>query len=148
MTIVQELNKVLPDEFTAEPRVHMGPYFEIDVCAFEPDASYPAAGGDSKNSGNVATEIYAPPKATLDAPVNSTEPEPTFTAEDAGAVHAALDKLSLPHREVLTLFFLKDLSTAEIAEVVGIPPGTVKSRLHHARKSLKAVLSEGASHVQ
>jgi len=65
MAIVQELNKVLPDEFTAEPRVHMGPYFEIDVCAFEPDASYPAAGGDSENSGGIATATYSPPKATL-----------------------------------------------------------------------------------
>lgn len=85
--------------------------------------------------------------AAVDAPESSTEPEPTFTAEDAAAVHAALDKLSVPHREVLTLFFLDDLSTAEIAAVVGIPPGTVKSRLHHAKKTLRAVLSEGANHV-
>jgi len=32
MTIVQRLSKVLPEEFTAEPRVHLGTYFEIDVC--------------------------------------------------------------------------------------------------------------------
>jgi RNA polymerase sigma-70 factor (ECF subfamily) len=85
--------------------------------------------------------------AALDAPENSTEVEPTFTAEDAAAVHAGLEKLSLPHREVLTLFFLKDLTINEIATVLDIPPGTVKSRLHHAKKALKAVLSEGASHV-
>lgn len=83
----------------------------------------------------------------LDAPENSGEVEPTFTADDAAAVHAGLDKLSLPHREVLTLFFLKDLTINEIATVLDIPPGTVKSRLHHAKKGLKAVLSEGASHV-
>lgn len=85
--------------------------------------------------------------AAVDAPESSTEPEPTFAAEDAVAVHAALDKLSVPHREVLTLFFLEDLSTAEIAAVLGIPPGTVKSRLHHAKKNLRAVLVKGASHV-
>lgn len=84
--------------------------------------------------------------AVVDTP-RCTEPEPSFTAEDAAAVHAGLDKLSLPHREVLTLFFLKDLTINEIATVLGIPPGTVKSRLHHAKKTLKAVLSEGASHV-
>ncbi|HEV3022163.1 MAG TPA: hypothetical protein VGX76_06835 [Pirellulales bacterium] len=32
-TLVQELSKELPDVYTAEPRVHLGPYFEIDVCA-------------------------------------------------------------------------------------------------------------------
>lgn len=85
--------------------------------------------------------------AALDAPENSTEVEPAFTADDAAAVHTGLDKLSLPHREVLTLFFLKDLTIQEIATAIGIPPGTVKSRLHHAKRALKVVLSEGASHV-
>jgi RNA polymerase sigma-70 factor (ECF subfamily) len=83
----------------------------------------------------------------VDTPQNNSEPEPSFTPEDAAAVHAGLDRLTLPHREVLTLFFLKDLTINEIATVVGIPPGTVKSRLHHAKLTLKAILSEGASHV-
>lgn len=83
----------------------------------------------------------------IDPPHNDTEPEPSFTDEDAAAVHAGLDRLSLPHCEVLTLFFLKDLTINEIATVLDIPPGTVKSRLHHAKKTLKAILSEGISHV-
>jgi hypothetical protein len=33
--IVQHLDRVLPDGYMAEPRVHLGPYFEIDVTAFE-----------------------------------------------------------------------------------------------------------------
>jgi RNA polymerase sigma-70 factor (ECF subfamily) len=85
--------------------------------------------------------------AAVDTPRYSTEPEPSFTAEDAAAVHAGLDRLPPPHSEVLTLFFLEDLTINEIATVLGIPPGTVKSRLHHAKKALKAILSEGASHV-
>jgi len=85
--------------------------------------------------------------AAVDAPQASTDPEPTFTPDDAAAVHAGLDKLSLPHREALTLFFLQDLSIEEIASVLAIPPGTVKSRLHHAKKALGVVLREGASHV-
>jgi RNA polymerase sigma-70 factor, ECF subfamily len=84
--------------------------------------------------------------AAVDPP-SIAEAEPTFAAEDAAAVHAGLDKLSLPHREALTLFFLQDLSIEEIASVVGVPPGTVKSRLHHAKKALGAVLREGANHV-
>jgi RNA polymerase sigma-70 factor, ECF subfamily len=86
--------------------------------------------------------------AAVDTPENSTEPEPSFTAVDAAAVHVGLDRLSLPHCEVLTLFFLKDLTINEIATVLGIPPGTVKSRLHHAKKALKTILSEGANDVE
>ncbi|HEX2973965.1 MAG TPA: RNA polymerase sigma factor [Tepidisphaeraceae bacterium] len=85
--------------------------------------------------------------AAVDTPQPTTDPEPTFTPDDAAAVHAALDTLSLPHREALTLFFLEDLSIEEIASVLEIPPGTVKSRLYHAKKALGAVLRTGASHV-
>lgn len=84
--------------------------------------------------------------ATMDAPPDNTNPEPSFTVEDAIAVHAGLDKLTLPHRETLTLFFLQDLSIEEISSVLGIPLGTVKSRLHHAKKALGVVLRKGANH--
>lgn len=62
--------------------------------------------------------------------------------ESAEAVHRALDELSLPHREVLTLHFLQDLSIDQIAAVTDVPPGTVKSRLHHAKRALRQVLTE------
>jgi RNA polymerase sigma-70 factor (ECF subfamily) len=81
-----------------------------------------------------------------DVPQTSTEPDPAFTAEDGAAVHAGLEKLSLAHREVLTLFFLEDLSIEEIALVLDIPSGTVKSRLHHAKKALADILLPGAHH--
>lgn len=84
----------------------------------------------------------------VDASERGTEVEPTFTDKDAAAVHSGLDKLCLPHSEVLTLFFLKDLKINEIASVLGIPPGTVKSRLHHAKKALKVILVEGTDHVE
>lgn len=61
---------------------------------------------------------------------------------DAERVYAGLARIPLVDREVLALFFLEDLSIAEIAEVLEIPPGTVKSRLFKARKSLRAVLEE------
>jgi len=66
----------------------------------------------------------------------SNETDPTLSFENAEAVHSALERLSMPHREVLTLFFLQDLSIDQIADVIGVPAGTVKSRLYYARRAL------------
>ena len=63
-----------------------------------------------------------------------------WTFDDAEQIHYGLSKLSLIHREILTLFFLQDLSLEEIAGVLEIPVGTVKSRLHHAKRALRAIL--------
>jgi RNA polymerase sigma-70 factor (ECF subfamily) len=62
--------------------------------------------------------------------------------DDAEQVHYGLGRLSLPHREVLTLFFLQDLSIEHISEVLGVPQGTVRSRLYHAKRMLKAILEK------
>jgi RNA polymerase sigma-70 factor (ECF subfamily) len=62
--------------------------------------------------------------------------------DDAERVHVALDRLEPDFREVLTLRFLEDLSVDETAEVMGVPAGTVKSRLFHAKKALRKVLSK------
>jgi RNA polymerase sigma-70 factor (ECF subfamily) len=65
-----------------------------------------------------------------------------FTAEDAQAVHTALDSLSPEHREVLLLRFMEDMSYDDIAAVVGCHVGTVKSRLHHAKQILRVILEK------
>ncbi|WP_432041780.1 RNA polymerase sigma factor [Streptomyces cadmiisoli] len=57
-------------------------------------------------------------------------------------VEAGLNGLPPLEREVLILFHLEDLSLATCAEVLGVPPGTVKSRLHRARHMLRSVLAE------
>jgi RNA polymerase sigma-70 factor (ECF subfamily) len=66
--------------------------------------------------------------------------EPSFANEDAEDVHQALIQLGVKHREVLVLHFLEDLSVAEIAVVVGCSEGTVKSRLHYAKRAMKQLL--------
>jgi RNA polymerase sigma-70 factor (ECF subfamily) len=69
--------------------------------------------------------------------------EPSFAVEDAAAIHQALSEIGLKHREVLVLHFLEDLSVAEIATVVGCSEGTVKSRIHYAKRAMKEILSGG-----
>lgn len=67
--------------------------------------------------------------------------------EDAGAVRDALSRLPLPQREALTLYYLDDMPVRSIAEALGVPAGTVQSRLHHGRAKLKSLLSrKGYSH--
>src|SRR4051812_23919836 len=72
--------------------------------------------------------------------VAAPQEEPRFDTEDAEALHRALDALDVRHREVLVLHFLEDLPVDEVAAVVGCPPGTVKSRIFHAKRALKEAL--------
>jgi RNA polymerase sigma-70 factor (ECF subfamily) len=71
--------------------------------------------------------------------------EPSFGEEDAIAIRGGLSRLGVKHREVLVLHFLQDLSVLEIANVVGCSEGTVKSRIHYAKRQLKQIL-EGVKH--
>jgi len=57
---------------------------------------------------------------------------------EAGRVAAALDRLPAEQRAVLSLFALRGLGHREIAEILGVPEGTVWSRLHAARRRLAA----------
>jgi len=68
--------------------------------------------------------------------------------EDADLVHRSLDKLPLLQREVITLFFLEDMSIAEMSSVLDVPPGTVKSRLFTAKRTLRKIVERGAHYEQ
>jgi len=68
-------------------------------------------------------------------------PERAFQREELlSIVYDAVRSLSMPQRVVIVLFYLQGLSLAEIAYVVDSPVGTVKSRLHNARKALRKKL--------
>ena len=56
----------------------------------------------------------------------------------------AIRELPPIHRAVVHLFYREELNVEEIASVLGIPAGTVKSRLHHARDALKRQLDAAA----
>jgi RNA polymerase sigma-70 factor (ECF subfamily) len=55
-------------------------------------------------------------------------------------VAAALQRLSANHREVIVLHYYDGLSVDEIAGIVRVGAGTVKSRLYYARESLRRLL--------
>ncbi len=79
-----------------------------------------------------------PPHAELESDV--VGPEPADREEEFEALEATLETLPLVEREVLTLFYLRDLSLVEIADALGIPVGTVKSRLFRARQMARAAM--------
>jgi len=57
-------------------------------------------------------------------------------------LNEAMQKLSIKHRTVITLFEIDGLSHTEIAQIVGCSEGTVRSRLHYAKQFLQGELSK------
>ena len=93
-------------------------------------------------------QLFRQPGETAELPAESLSDERPSQQqrETAEEIHFGLSQLQLVDREVLTLFFLQDLGTIEIGEVLGIPRGTVKSRLHTARNRLREVLTKRGNH--
>jgi len=64
------------------------------------------------------------------------------TEEFVSRIGRGMERLSAKHREILTLRNIKNLSYEEIAAILGISVGTVKSRIARARESLRSKLGE------
>jgi RNA polymerase sigma-70 factor (ECF subfamily) len=63
-------------------------------------------------------------------------------AEQEQRVHRALARLSPEHKAVLVMKELEGQKYEEIAEALGVPIGTVRSRLHRARLELRGLLEQ------
>jgi RNA polymerase sigma-70 factor (ECF subfamily) len=63
-----------------------------------------------------------------------------FSTEDAAQIHQALDTLVPEHREVLVLRFIEGMTYEQIAAIVGCQLGTVRSRLHYAKRALRLLI--------
>jgi RNA polymerase sigma-70 factor (ECF subfamily) len=59
--------------------------------------------------------------------------------EERRAVRRVIGRLGRRHREVLKLCDLQELSYQEAAEALALPPGTLRSRLHRARRSFRTL---------
>jgi len=81
-----------------------------------------------------STRIRALP---VDGPASS---DPTVSVDDRDTLDRAFLRLSPQHRAVFVLHHHAGLPLTEIAEIVGVPIGTVKSRLHRAIEALRAAI--------
>jgi hypothetical protein len=99
--IVQQLRKQLPPGFVSAPRVHLGPYFEIDIAAFEKDDSSPDAGTSSNSSGVAAT--LAPPRPTwvieTDVPEDDEYEVQIYNAEEERQLVAVIEIVSPANKD-------------------------------------------------
>jgi len=81
-------------------------------------------------------------------PARPTSERSEETLVDREALRAALSRLSPEHREVVMLHEVEGLTYEEAALILGVPVGTVKSRLHHAFLNLRKHLSPTGEEVR
>ena len=71
----------------------------------------------------------------------SDNPEVALQKKDKSTVlRQCLEKLSPEHKEIIDLVYYHEKSVEEVAEIVGIPENTVKTRMFYARKKLSELL--------
>ena len=85
----------------------------------------------------VASEDVDEMRDTLPAPIRTQE-EDAIARQERRSLEAALATLSADDREVLALYYVQKRTTKEIAEVMGVAPGTIMARLFRAREKLRA----------
>jgi len=89
-------------------------------------------------------ETLATDPSLPDGPAIGTHDDPVAAvrARDLEArLRASIDSLDPDHRAVVALRHIEGLSLQEVARALGVPLGTVKSRLHHARRALRVMLT-------
>ncbi|MDH5505660.1 MAG: RNA polymerase sigma factor [Anaerolineae bacterium] len=69
------------------------------------------------------------------------------TREEWQQIEYAIQSLPLPQRVVIALYYLGDYSLKEISDLLDVPEGTVKSRLHYGRDALKKFMSAQENYV-
>jgi RNA polymerase sigma-70 factor, ECF subfamily len=69
------------------------------------------------------------------------EASPQELCADSKTAVELMKRMDEPHRSVLSLFYIEDMSYREIAEVLEVPAGTVMSRLSRAKDALRSILT-------
>jgi len=103
--------------------------------------------GIARRQAHNRLRVQEPRALPLDGLAEWADPAPgpadwAIANAQGAAVADAFAALAPQHREVLALAFAARVPHGEIAEVLGVPVGTVKSRLHHARVALARSLAD------
>jgi RNA polymerase sigma-70 factor, ECF subfamily len=89
-----------------------------------------------------AAQLRRSRKRRMTQPMEDSIPTGAGSPEIGLDVQAAIGKLSPEHREILVLREFEQMSYEEIAQVLGVPRGTVESRLHRARGEMREKLKD------
>lgn len=81
-----------------------------------------------------------PPGRVEEMEVADSTVDDQFSAEEQALVREAIDRLPAEQREVVLLRFMEGMSYDEMASVVGCQIGTIRSRLHYAKQTLRRIL--------
>jgi RNA polymerase sigma-70 factor, ECF subfamily len=84
--------------------------------------------------GDLATELAHTPVQTNQA-----------DSDDVSRLRDALQQMPSDRKELLSMYYQDGLSVAELSQILEIPLGTVKSRLHHSRQELKQIFERKES---
>jgi RNA polymerase sigma-70 factor (ECF subfamily) len=85
------------------------------------------------------------PELGLDWPSAADPAQAAVSRADLAAAAATLGREGSPEREVWRLMYVEDRPVAEVAGLLGVPEGTVKSRAHRVRRLLRAALRGSAA---
>jgi RNA polymerase sigma-70 factor, ECF subfamily len=87
-----------------------------------------------------SAELPLPPVVAADGQRPGDPAEAALSAAEIAGAVAALGPEGSPQREVWRLMYVEDRTVAEVAELMGVPEGTVKSRAHRVRQVMRAAL--------
>ena len=100
-----------------------------------------AAVGVAVFSITLSAQSPAPRKAAAaKAPTKTDDSAAVAPGQKADVIRKCLSGLSAEHREIVDLVYYHEKSVEEVAEIVGIPEATVKTRMFYARKKLAELL--------
>ena len=101
-------------------------------------------------AGNMAAAaLKRRPLESLDQRLADSVPDPaedpeavTGKLQEKSILAACVSKLSPAHREIIDLIYYRDKSVTEVAEMIGVPPSTVKTRMFYARNEIAELLKK------
>ena len=147
-SILALLTRILDDYQLAEEAVQDTFLGGLERCPFRGAFSSPnLVGGDRTPPGRIeAQKIRFSVAPARDVVSREPGPEESAVASlEVSRLVEELSQLSERQREVLLLAFVEQLTQSEIAELLGVRLGTVKSRMHGAKRALERRWKEGVS---